>query len=85
MASPTECLTLSTSEWTDLDGLSLNDAGVCSLSDILEIGAVPQRYFLSARACAGILRRAVLRGRELPPALLSALQCVAETAVPPAN
>lgn len=77
MGSPTECWTLSTSEWTGLDGLSLNDAGVCSLSDILETGAVPQRYFLSARACAGILRRAEKRGRDLPVALSRALAQVA--------
>ena len=78
MGSPTECLTLSTSEWTGLDGLSLNDAGVCSLSDILETGDVPQRYYLSAKACAGILRRAAKRGKELPIALLRALEQVAE-------
>jgi hypothetical protein len=71
-------LTLSTSEWTGLDGLSLNDAGVCSLSDILETGDVPQRYYLSAKACAGILRRAAKRGKELPIALLRALEQVAE-------
>ena len=69
----TEFWTLSTSEWTGLDGLSLSDDGVCSLSDILETGAVPQRYYLSARACAGILRRAERRGRDLPPTLSRAL------------
>jgi hypothetical protein len=37
-----------------------------SLSDILETGDVPRRYFLSATACRGILRRAEKRGRELP-------------------
>ena len=65
------------SEWTDLDGLSLNDDGVCSLSDILETGDVPQRYYLTARACAGILRRAEKRGKTLPVALQAALQAVA--------
>ena len=77
MGSPTECLTLSISEWTALDGLSLNDDGVCSLSDILETGDVPQRYYLSAKACAGILRRAEKRGKELPTMLRLALQQVA--------
>ena len=77
MGSPTECLTLSIAEWTALDGLSLKDAGVCSLSDILETGDVPQRYYLSAKACAGILRRAANRGKELPPQLAHALQAVA--------
>ena len=74
---PGECLTLSSCEWTGLEGLSLNDAGVCSLSDILVTGDVPRRYFLSARACAGILRRAVKRGKELPRQLARALMAVA--------
>jgi hypothetical protein len=60
-----------------LDGLSLKDEGVCSLSDILETGAVPQRYYLSPKACSGILRRAAKRGKELPPQLAAALQAVA--------
>lgn len=77
MGSPTECWTLSTSEWTGLDGLSLKDDGVCSLSDILETGPVPQRYFLTQRACAGILRRAEKRKRELPEPLRLALAAVA--------
>jgi hypothetical protein len=47
---------------------------VCSLSDTLEIGDVPQRFFLSATACRGILRRAEKRGKELPRALAQALQ-----------
>jgi hypothetical protein len=50
-----------------------NGAVVCSLSQVLETGEIPQRYFLSARACAGILRRAEKRGKELPPALRTAL------------
>jgi hypothetical protein len=51
-------------------------AGVSFLSDILEIGDLPARYFLSAKACAGILRRAGLRGKELPEALARALKAV---------
>ena len=70
MGSPTEFLTLSTLEWP-------SDAAVCSLSDVLETGVVPQRFFLSATACQGILRRADKRGKELPPALQAALQQVA--------
>ena len=34
----------------------------------------PSKYFLSAKACAGILRRAKRRGKELPPELKSALE-----------
>lgn len=61
-ASHGECLTLSTLEFPSV-------AVACSLSDILETGAVPQRFFLSAKACAGILRRAEKRGKELPQQL----------------
>ena len=71
MGSPTEFLTLNTLEFP-------KDAGVCSLSDVLETGAVPQRYFLSATACKGILRRAEKRGKELPTQLRRALEQVAE-------
>jgi len=67
---PTESWTLSTLEYPS--------AGVASsLSDILETGDVPQRYFLSATACRGILRRAAARGRMLPPHLVEALMAVA--------
>lgn len=67
MGSPTEFLTLNISDWPSA-------AAVCSLSDILETGDVPQRYFLSAKACRGILRRAEKRGKALPRALQAALQ-----------
>ena len=50
-------------------------AAVCSLSDILET-QVDLKYFLSAKACRGILRRADKRGKDLPPMLLRALQAV---------
>jgi hypothetical protein len=43
----------------------------------LETGAVPQRFYLSPKACAGILRRAEKRGKELPAALDRALRAVA--------
>lgn len=54
----------------------LNDAVASSLSAILETGDLPQRYFLSARACAGILRRALQRGKTLPTPLQQALEHV---------
>jgi len=41
--------------------------------------SVPQKFFLSARAARGILRRAERRGRELPPLLHEALLQVAES------
>jgi hypothetical protein len=78
MGSPTEF-------WT-LNGLeSPSDVAVCSLSHTLEIGVVPQRYFLSAKACAGILRRAEKRGKELPAQLQRALQAAAEASSDAAN
>ena len=54
-----------------------NDAAVCSLSQVLEKGLIPQRFFLSGKACAGILRRAEKRGKSLPPPLHAALAAVA--------
>ena len=70
MGSPTEFLTLSTSDWP-------SDAAVCSLSHVLETGELPQRYFLSEKACQGILRRAEKRGKKLPELLQAALERVA--------
>ena len=52
-------------------------AAVCSLSAILETGKVDRRYYLSPKACAGILRRAEKRGKALPTTLRQALQAVA--------
>ena len=48
-------------------------AGVCSLSAILEADA-PERYCLSPKACAGILKRAARRGKDLPLLLRTALE-----------
>lgn len=71
MGSPTAFLTLNTSEWPSA-------AVVCSLSDVLEdSGSVPPRFYLSAKACAGILRRAEKRGKDLPTMLHHALAQVA--------
>ena len=67
MGSPTGFLTLNTSE-------SHKDAEECLLSDTLEIGELPQRYYLSAKACKGILNRAEKRGKKLPPMLKEALE-----------
>jgi hypothetical protein len=70
MGSHIECLTLNGSEWP-------KDAVVFSLSDTLETGDLPQRFFLSAKACAGILRRAEKRGKVLPELLERSLRTVA--------
>ena len=71
MGGPTGSWTLSGSEWP-------RDAAVCSLSDVLETGKVPQRYFLSPKACAGILRRAEKRQKTLPEPLRQALLLVVQ-------
>jgi hypothetical protein len=47
------------------------------LSDTLETGDVPQRFYLSEKACQGILRRAEKRGKKLPEQLQRALEAVA--------
>lgn len=44
-----------------------------SLSQILQVG-VPKKYYLSPKASLGILRRASVRGKELPPVLKEALE-----------
>ena len=70
MGGPTGSWTLNGSEWP-------KDAVVCSLSATLETGSLPPRFYLSPKACAGILRRAEKRGKELPPMLKKALEQVA--------
>lgn len=54
---PGESLMPNTSEWH-------NDADACLLSQVLEQTSIPQRYFLSSKACAGILRRAEKEGNR---------------------
>ena len=76
MGGPTEFWTLSTSEHVDFRGPFPSGDVVSSLSDILETGDLPQRYYLSPKACAGILRRAANRGKDLPTMLLRALSAV---------
>jgi hypothetical protein len=53
------------------------DAEESLLSDTLETGDLPQRYYLSRTACQGILRRAEKRGKQLPQMLKEALEAVA--------
>jgi len=69
--SATGFWTLSSSEFP-------SDAAACSLSDVLETtGAHLLRYSLSAKAAAGILRRATRRGKTLPERLQTALETIA--------
>ena len=54
-------------------GASPNAENASTLSQILQAG-VPERYYLSPKACQGILRRASVRGKELPEVLRKALE-----------
>jgi len=57
--------TVNISEWPSAESVSL-------LSSTLEVNA-PEKYYLSARACQGILTRASRRGKKLPELLQTAL------------
>lgn len=61
-----DCSTLNTGECPSV-------ARESTLSQILEVN-VPEKYYLSARACDGILRRAERRGKDLPAMLKAALE-----------
>lgn len=61
-------------------GCSTPNIGVCpsavkesTLWQILQADA-PEKYYLSAKACKGILRRAEKRGKQLPLMLREALE-----------
>lgn len=69
-----DSLTLNIGEFPNVENVSL-------LSQILE-GNVPQKYYLSARACQGILARASRRGKPLPDILRQALMDVIGGAIP---
>lgn len=60
--------------WTLNFSASPNDAVGCFLWQVVERTWIPPRYFLSAKACAGILRRATRRGKALPAQLEQALR-----------
>ena len=49
-----------------------SEGNASTLSRILQ-GRVPEKYYLSPKACQGILRRAEVRGKALPDALKRAL------------
>lgn len=54
-------------------GESPKEENESHLSQIL-MECVPQKYYLSAKACIGILKRAVRRGEKLPEELERALR-----------
>ena len=64
-ALPGVCMTLNTGEFPNVVRES-------TLSQILQVNA-PEKYSLSPTACAGIIRRAEKRGKELPNMLKEAL------------
>ena len=76
---PTGLWTLNGCEWTGCpeqfrNGDAEFGSSVCGLSDILEtVGEHLRKYCLSLKACAGILRRAASRGKDLPVRLKAAL------------
>lgn len=59
--------------WTRSIGEYPKDARESTLWQILQADA-PEKYFLSAKACSGILRRAERRGKTLPMMLREALE-----------
>ena len=67
-----ECTTLNFGEFPSV-------ARESTLSQILVPNA-PAKYYLSQKACEGILRRADRRGKELPPMLKDALMEVVRLA-----
>ena len=67
MGGHTESLTLNTLE-------SPNVVVESFLSDIIEDGNVPQRYFLTPKACSGILRRIKDRNAKIPNEIILALE-----------
>ena len=59
--------------WMLNTGVSPREEKESSLSQILQADP-PRKYYLSPKACLGILRRAYERGKELPPKLKRALE-----------
>lgn len=59
--------------WTHNISESLREENASTLSQILQDN-VPEKYYLSPKACLGILRRASERGKELPAVLKKALE-----------
>ena len=64
---------LRTGSWTRRAGEFHSGGAESILSAILEVNVHP-KYYLTPRACLGILRRASARGKELPTVLRLALE-----------
>lgn len=65
------CLTARTSE-------SPSSAVASTLLPCIEVGEIPEKYFLSQNAATGILRRVDQMGRNLPPSFRQSLEMLAE-------
>lgn len=69
-----ETITALHGEFSTHDGSAYhNEEDALHLSQILQ-DKVPQKYYLSKKACEGILRRSATRGKPLPPILKQALK-----------
>jgi hypothetical protein len=66
--------------WTLRVGAFRSGGEESFLSQIL-MAEVPEKYFLSPKACMGILRRAKERGKKLPPMLEKALIAQADLSI----
>ena len=64
------CLTAKTLE-------SPSNADASTLLPCIEIGEIPEKYFLSPNAAIGILRRVDQMGRNLPPSFRRSLEILA--------
>ena len=71
IGSPGGCLMLKAPEHL---GLSRKEGAGCILSQVLLDGKQLQKYYLSPKACLGILTRASRKGKQLPPLLKTALE-----------
>jgi hypothetical protein len=93
MGSPTGFLTLKALESVGCTHIAeggqqcrnADAESLSSLAEILEVGEIAQRFYLSPKAAAGILRRSQRRGKTLPPMLEKALRqtCSGQEAISP--
>ena len=70
MGSPTEFLTLNTSEYH-------KNAEECSLLHIVETGDIPQRCYLKKKTCDLFLDRLQVKGASIPESLMTFIQSAA--------
>lgn len=71
MVSRGVCLTAKTLE-------SPSNVDASTLLQYIEVGEIPEKYFLSPNAATGILRRVDQMGRNLPPSFRQSLEMLAE-------